>query len=155
MTASTAQPGAENYAMGKLASGIPTVTVEVGDVCMGSGPKEHPEGFYDLGPRDVHPWHKPAMPSHEDIKSSPHYPVVVTANPMAGSQVRSRWWGVPPGAGWWLGMRLPLAWYQQAHGVHEARHAAITSRKPLSTPACLFLLLLTIPPLPRPVTPAP
>jgi hypothetical protein len=42
---------------------------------------------FDLGPRDVHPWHRPALPSHDDIKASPHYPVVVTANPMAGSQV--------------------------------------------------------------------
>ena len=41
----------------------------------------------DLGPRDVHPWHRPAAPSHEDIKASPHYPVYITPNPMAGSQV--------------------------------------------------------------------
>jgi hypothetical protein len=46
------------------------------------------DAWADLGPRDVHPWHRPAQPSHEDIKASPHYPVFITANPMAGSQVR-------------------------------------------------------------------
>lgn len=44
--------------------------------------------FANLGPRDVHPWHKPAQPSHEAMKASPHRPVFVTANPIAGSQVR-------------------------------------------------------------------
>ncbi|KAI8472123.1 MAG: hypothetical protein J3K34DRAFT_217390, partial [Monoraphidium minutum] len=48
---------------------------------------EHPAGYYNLGPKEVHPWHKPALPSREAVKDSPHYPVVVTANPMAGSQV--------------------------------------------------------------------
>lgn len=63
-------------ALGKLPSGIPTITVEAVE--------EEP---VVLGPRDVHPWHKPAQPSHDEIKASPHYPVYVTANPMAGSQV--------------------------------------------------------------------
>lgn len=48
------------------------------------------EDFSELGPRDVHPWHRPAQPSHEAIKASPHRPVFVTANPMAGEQVRAR-----------------------------------------------------------------
>ncbi|KAI8468504.1 MAG: hypothetical protein J3K34DRAFT_522883 [Monoraphidium minutum] len=43
--------------------------------------------FAELGPRDVHPWHRPAVPSQDAMKASPHYPVVVTANPMAGAQV--------------------------------------------------------------------
>jgi hypothetical protein len=42
--------------------------------------------FPDLGPRDVHPWHAAALPSHDAMRASPHYPVFVTANPMAGTQ---------------------------------------------------------------------
>jgi hypothetical protein len=41
-----------------------------------------------MDPREVHPLHKPAQPTPEEIKASPHYPVVVTANPMVAGQVR-------------------------------------------------------------------
>lgn len=42
----------------------------------------------ELGPKDVHPYHAPSKPTHEEIKASPHYPVVVTPNPMVERQVR-------------------------------------------------------------------
>ncbi len=42
---------------------------------------------YQLGPREVHPFHAAAAPTHEDIKRSLHYPLVVTPNPMAAPQV--------------------------------------------------------------------
>eukprot|EP00877_Chromochloris_zofingiensis_P008387 jgi/Chrzof1/3801/Cz13g09100.t1 len=45
------------------------------------------EHFFDLGPREVHPWQRPAVPSPEALAKSPHYPVVVTANPMVKDQV--------------------------------------------------------------------
>jgi hypothetical protein len=48
---------------------------------------EHISGYYDLAPKEVHPFHRPAMPSQEAMRASPHHPVVVTANPMAGGQV--------------------------------------------------------------------
>lgn len=38
--------------------------------------------------RPRHPWHKPAMPSHDSFKNAPTYPVIVTPNPMATKQVR-------------------------------------------------------------------
>jgi hypothetical protein len=44
----------------------------------------------DVLDKGVHPFHQPAMPSHADIKTSPHYPVVVTPNPMVKQQVRSQ-----------------------------------------------------------------
>eukprot|EP00775_Hariotina_reticulata_P003808 gene3808-4065_t len=44
-------------------------------------------GGFELAPGEVHPWHKPSMPSHETIKSSPAYPVVITPNPMVKTQV--------------------------------------------------------------------
>ncbi|GBF87353.1 hypothetical protein Rsub_00064 [Raphidocelis subcapitata] len=46
----------------------------------------HPEGFYGLGHNDVHPFHKPAQPSREAMRASPHYPVVVTKNPIVEGQ---------------------------------------------------------------------
>jgi hypothetical protein len=49
---------------------------------------EHIEGFFECGPREVHPWQRPAMPSQEKILASPNYPVVVTPNPMFKQQVR-------------------------------------------------------------------
>lgn len=48
---------------------------------------EHIEGFFDCGPREVHPWQRAAMPSQEKLQASAHYPVLVTPNPMAPSQV--------------------------------------------------------------------
>lgn len=48
------------------------------------------EHFFDLGPREVHPWQRPAVPSPEALAKSPHYPVVVTANPMVKDQVMQR-----------------------------------------------------------------
>jgi hypothetical protein len=50
-----------------------------------SGKVERSEEFFDKG---VHPLHAPAMPSHEDMKASPHFPVFVTPNPMVPKQVR-------------------------------------------------------------------
>eukprot|EP00879_Flechtneria_rotunda_P032532 GHRR01035751.1.p1 GENE.GHRR01035751.1~~GHRR01035751.1.p1 ORF type:complete len:270 (+),score=84.24 GHRR01035751.1:216-1025(+) len=47
---------------------------------------EHIEGFFDLGPRDVHPLHKPAMPSQGKIQESVNRPVIVTPNPMVKQQ---------------------------------------------------------------------
>jgi len=49
---------------------------------------EHIEGFFDCGPREVHPWQRPAMPSHEKLQQSANYPVLVTGNPVAREQVR-------------------------------------------------------------------
>jgi hypothetical protein len=40
-----------------------------------------------LGPRDVHPYHAAATPSKAAFKASPHYPVVMTTNPMVAEQV--------------------------------------------------------------------
>lgn len=48
---------------------------------------EHIEGFFDCGPREVHPWQRPAMPSQERLQRSANYPVLVTPNPMAPAQV--------------------------------------------------------------------
>jgi hypothetical protein len=50
---------------------------------------EHIEGFFELGPREVHPWHKPAMPSQEQLQNSLNSPVIVTPNPMVKQQVRA------------------------------------------------------------------
>ncbi|GBF99475.1 hypothetical protein Rsub_12143 [Raphidocelis subcapitata] len=72
--AETSPAGAAAAALGKAASAAPVVFVEAVNAA-------------DLGPRDVHPWHRPAVPSHADIKASPHYPVYITPNPMAGSQL--------------------------------------------------------------------
>lgn len=41
----------------------------------------------DLAPGEVHPAHKPSLPSHDAIKASPHYPVIVTPNAMVTHQV--------------------------------------------------------------------
>jgi hypothetical protein len=49
---------------------------------------EHIEGFFDCGPREVHPWQRAAIPTQERMKQSANYPVLVTPNPMATSQVR-------------------------------------------------------------------
>uniref|UniRef100_A0A383VT33 Domain of unknown function at the cortex 1 domain-containing protein n=1 Tax=Tetradesmus obliquus TaxID=3088 RepID=A0A383VT33_TETOB len=43
-------------------------------------------GGFECAPGEVHPWHKPAMPTQEQFKSSPTYPVIVTPNPMAAKQ---------------------------------------------------------------------
>uniref|UniRef100_A0A383VSP2 Domain of unknown function at the cortex 1 domain-containing protein n=1 Tax=Tetradesmus obliquus TaxID=3088 RepID=A0A383VSP2_TETOB len=43
-------------------------------------------GGIECAPGEVHPWHKPAMPTQEQFKSSPTYPVIVTPNPMATKQ---------------------------------------------------------------------
>jgi hypothetical protein len=51
------------------------------------GRVEHIEYFFDLGPREVHPWHKPAMPSQEKLQQSISSPVIVTPNPMVKEQV--------------------------------------------------------------------
>lgn len=51
---------------------------------------EHIEGFFDCGPREVHPWQRPAMPSQETLQRSANYPVLVTPNPMAAAQVRRK-----------------------------------------------------------------
>lgn len=47
---------------------------------------EHCEGFFDLAPREVHPFHRPAMPSQEKLAVSVNSPVIVTANPMVTEQ---------------------------------------------------------------------
>jgi hypothetical protein len=47
-------------------------------------------GGFELAPGEVHPWHKPSMPSPEKIKSSPTYPIVITPNPMVKTQVQGR-----------------------------------------------------------------
>lgn len=47
----------------------------------------HIEGFFDLGPREVHPWHKAAMPTQEQLQQSTNAPVIVTPNPMVKQQV--------------------------------------------------------------------
>jgi hypothetical protein len=44
-------------------------------------------GGFECAPGEVHPWHKPAMPTQQQFKSSPTYPVIVTPNPMAIKQV--------------------------------------------------------------------
>jgi hypothetical protein len=44
-------------------------------------------GGIECAPGEVHPWHKLAMPTQEQFKSSPTYPVIVTPNPMANKQV--------------------------------------------------------------------
>jgi hypothetical protein len=44
-------------------------------------------GGFECAPGEVHPWHKPAMPTQEQFKNSPTYPVIVTPNPMATKQV--------------------------------------------------------------------
>lgn len=44
-------------------------------------------GGFECAPGEVHPWHKPAMPSHEKILKSSTYPVIVSANPMVEAQV--------------------------------------------------------------------
>lgn len=69
---STVSPG-----LGKAPRATPTVIAEA-------------VGAFELGPRDVHPWHKPAQPSHDAMRASPHHPVFVTPNPMAGTQVSAR-----------------------------------------------------------------
>jgi hypothetical protein len=48
-----------------------------------SGKVERSEEFFEKG---VHPLHAPAMPSHEEMKASPHFPVFVTPNPMVPKQ---------------------------------------------------------------------
>jgi hypothetical protein len=53
---------------------------------------DHVEGFFELGPREVHPYHKPAMPSQEQLQISITSPVIVTPNPMVKQQVRMRGW---------------------------------------------------------------
>eukprot|EP00882_Tetradesmus_deserticola_P021949 GHRQ01023802.1.p1 GENE.GHRQ01023802.1~~GHRQ01023802.1.p1 ORF type:complete len:144 (-),score=0.44 GHRQ01023802.1:87-518(-) len=55
---------------------------------------DHVEGFFELGPREVHPWHKPAMPSQEQLQSSANSPVIVTPNPMVMQQVCAGCWYV-------------------------------------------------------------
>lgn len=57
-------------------------------------PKKHAAPGYELGaggfelaPGEVHPWHKAAMPTHEKMKASATYPVVVSPNPMVKTQV--------------------------------------------------------------------
>jgi hypothetical protein len=56
-------------------------------VSTSSGKVERSEDFWDKG---VHPLHAPAMPSHEEMKASPHFPVFVSPNPMVPKQVRHR-----------------------------------------------------------------
>jgi hypothetical protein len=53
---------------------------------------DHVEGFFELGPREVHPFHKPAMPSQEQLQNSLNSPVIVTPNPMVKQQVRVHGW---------------------------------------------------------------
>lgn len=43
-------------------------------------------GGFDVLPGQVHPWHQPAMPSHEAFHQNPTRPVIVTANPIVSSQ---------------------------------------------------------------------
>lgn len=50
------------------------------------GRVEHIEGFFDLGPREVHPWHKPAMPTQEQLQQAINAPVIVSPNPMVKQQ---------------------------------------------------------------------
>lgn len=46
----------------------------------------------ELGTREVHPFHRPAQPTREEIRASPHYPVMVTPNPMVADQVGAPAW---------------------------------------------------------------
>lgn len=48
---------------------------------------DHVEGFFDLDPKEVHPFHAAAKPSQEALKESVAAPVIVTPNPMVKEQV--------------------------------------------------------------------
>jgi hypothetical protein len=91
-------------ASGKAAPAVPIIVAEAFGADAVDAPPAPPAAGKPgpvpqpvLGPRDVHPLHKPAQPTHEEIKASPHFPVVVTANPMVKNQVGARPGG---GEGW-------------------------------------------------------
>ena len=73
---------------GKDVKGVPLVEARVES----GRPRSATEGgnmnvAMDLAPGEVHPAHKPSLPSHDAIKASPHYPVIVTPNAMVSHQV--------------------------------------------------------------------
>lgn len=68
-------------------------------------PVEHIEGFFECGPREVHPWQRAAMPSQEKMQASANYPVLVTPNPMFEQQVRG-WF--PPSCFVWTAVTVLL-----------------------------------------------
>jgi hypothetical protein len=90
---------------------IPSLSSKISDDELNSGrPRqvEHIEGFFECGPREVHPWQRAAMPSLETIKASQNYPVVVTPNPMFEEQVRE-WF--PPS--WVVWTAVAVLWLVQ------------------------------------------